>query len=362
MVECFGNDYECGEHAEAFCWSKEKSDFAQIGVQIATPGMIQNHIQVSGRVVKHPDHVAYIMARVHGIVTEVYKNLGDNVEKDEVIAVIESNEIAQMKSAYLTAFKKWEFQHTLLKKEEALKGISSGQDYLNAQFALDEAAFLKELALQNLYSLGIDNKEIETIRQGDQTTLRLYKIKSPIKGKILQRDLTLGELIDDEARIFMVGNFDKIWIEINVPQNDVQYLAPGLSLEMTGINGKKENLHLAQFNPTISEETRTATAIAILANEEGKWSPGEFVMVSIQTEHIQAPLVVPQEAILHIKGAEYIFVQEEDTFTPTIVKVGKRDGKNVEILSGLKVGESYASCNTFCLKAEFEKEEAEHGH
>jgi cobalt-zinc-cadmium efflux system membrane fusion protein len=55
-------------------------------------------------------------------------------------------------------------------------------------------------------------------------------------------------------------------------------------------------------------------------------------------------------------------VEEGEAFTPRVVKLGKKDREHVEIISGLAVGDSYAAHNTFCLKAEHEKEEAEHSH
>lgn len=345
-----------------FCWSKEKSEFAEIGIEIAASGTIQNFIQVSGTVATHPDHLAHVIAQVHGVVTQINKNLWDCVEKDEVIAILESQEIAEAKSAFLNALHRWEFQKACLAQEEALKGISSRQDYLKAKFDFEQEALNKELALQKLHALGIQDQEIEKIKAGDISNLRFYAIKSPIKGKILQRNLTLGELIHDEAKIFTIGNFNDLWVEINIPQNDLHYLSEGLPVEMKGIHGKYKSLHLSKFNPLISEQTRTARAIAYLDNQDGQWSPGEFVTIRIQTDQIPVPLIVPQEAILQIKGADYIFVQHEEQLIPKIVKVGKKDEKNVEILSGLKVGESYAACNTFCLKAEYEKEEAEHHH
>ncbi len=345
-----------------FCWSKERSDYAQVTTQTASPGMIQNFIRVSGRVAAHPDHVAFVTPKLHGVVTKIYKNIGDRVEADEILAVIESKEVAEAKARYLTAVQRWKFQQALLSKEERLRGISSEEDYVNAEFALQEATLNKDVARHNLYALGMKDQQIETITMGDAASLRVYEIRSPIKGKILDRRLTLGEWVDDEAKVFTLGNFEQVWVEMNVPQNDIQYLSAGLNLNMIGANGKEETLNLSQFHPMISEETRMAKAFAILENNQGKWSPGEFVMVTIQTLQTPASLVVPKEALLNIKGAEYIFVQAGDKFIPSIVRVGKSDGKNVEILSGLQVGDSYAACNTFCLKAEFEKEEGEHNH
>jgi membrane fusion protein, heavy metal efflux system len=347
---------------EGFRWTKEKTEFGNIQVAIAGPGKIQNFCQVSGKVIIHPDHLAYVIPKVAGSVLDVKKNLGNLVEKDEILALLDSREIAEAKSKYLTALKKFDLSQTLLDKEKLLKGISSGQDYLNAKMAADEAYINLQLALQDLYALGFSKKEIDKIETQTSHDLRFYEVRSPIKGKVLERNLTLGESIDGSTIVFKIGNFEHVWVEISVPQNDIQYLKENLPIEIVADGGKQATIKISQFNPMISEETRCATAIAMMKNDSEKWSPGEYVTVNIQTEETNAAIVVPLTAIQMIKGQECIFVENGEEFLPSYVKLGKKDRENVEIVSGITPGIVYAAHNTFCLKAEYEKEEAEHSH
>jgi cobalt-zinc-cadmium efflux system membrane fusion protein len=70
---------------------KELEEFS-IKINEVKPGNIQLHSDLTGEIIPDPTKVAHIIPRFTGIVREVRKNMGDNVEKDEVIAVIESNE------------------------------------------------------------------------------------------------------------------------------------------------------------------------------------------------------------------------------------------------------------------------------
>ncbi|HEY4832099.1 MAG TPA: efflux RND transporter periplasmic adaptor subunit [Waddliaceae bacterium] len=357
-----GDHHEESVAPEEFNWTKEKTEFADIQVQIAGVGEIKNFIQVAGKIIIHPDHLAYVTPKIHGAVWEIRKNLGDWVERGEVLAIIESREIAEAKANYLATAKKLTLHQTVLKKEEMLREISPEQDYLNAKLTAEETAIQLRLAIQGLYALGFTEQEINKIGQDTSGNLRFYAMKAPLTGKVLQRNLTLGELCDHATKAFTIANFDKVWVEMSIPQNNVHYLKEGLPVEITGACGKKGTVQICQFNPIISEETRTATAIAVVDSMTVTWTPGEFITAHVLTDVTKVPIVVPWEAIQHIKGEHYIFVEKGSEFVPSIVKIGKIDDRNVEIVSGLNEGEGYAACNTFCLKAELEKEEAEHTH
>ena len=73
-------------------------------------------------------------------------------------------------------------------------------------------------------------------------------------------------------------------------------------------------------------------------------------------------MVVPRKALQTVKGAPTLFVRDRDGFEARRVKTGREDDDDVEISSGLEPGETYAVANTFTLKAELEKGEAEHEH
>jgi len=352
-----------GEHSEEkVLWTKEKTQTANIQVRAAEPGIIRNFIRASGKILIHPDHIAYIIPKVGGVVKEIRKNQGDSVEIEEVLAVIESKEMAEAKSNYLATLKKLKLRQTFLQREEGLKEISPEQDYLNARAAVEEGSIDEELAKQRLYSIGLSEEEVDRIPQEHPTKLRFYEMRAPFKGRVIQRNITLGELVGNNIKAYTIANFDRAWVEIDVHPNDLQYLKEDQLIEITTQDGMKMTTKIAHFNPTISEETRTATAVAVIDNNSGRWTPGKFISASIQREATPVSILVSKEAIQQIRGEDHIFIVDGESFIPRVVKIGRTDEKNVEILSGLEQDEIYADNNTFLLKAEYEKGEAEHTH
>lgn len=348
-------------HEECFCWTKEKMECAEIEVQVAGPGTIQNYIQVAGKVIIHPDCLGLVIPKVSGSVCEIKKKLGELVEKDEILALIESKEIAEAKALYLAALKKYRLQQMLLSREQKLKGISAEHDYLQAECLAEEAKIALALSSQHLKALGFSSQEIEHM-ENDPTDLRFYALKAPLQGKILEKNVILGALVDSSSKAFTIGNLDEVMVEINVPQNDVQYLKEGLLVEITSSQGKVATAKICNFTPTINEETRSATALAVVENPGQEWSPGQFITAHIQTNVSEGGIVVPKSAIQMIKGQECLFVENGTEFIPSPVKLGKIDRQNAEVISGIATGTVYAASHTFCLKAEYEKEEGEHHH
>lgn len=66
-----------------------------IKTEQAKPGRIERHLQVYGKLVVPPEHIAHIGARFPGVVKEIRVNVGDRVRKDQVLAIVESNQSLQ---------------------------------------------------------------------------------------------------------------------------------------------------------------------------------------------------------------------------------------------------------------------------
>lgn len=356
-----GHDHHDHDH-EGVEWTAEKAVYADLQVDIAGPGAILNFARVAGEITFHPAYLAYVTPRVEGTVAEIRKNLGDRVEEGEILAIIESPQIAETKSNYLAAKNRLALKEEILKWESSLKGISAGQDYLQAKWAYEEALIDCECARQALYARGFSDQEIARLDLENPKERRFYALKAPFKGRILERNLTLGELADDHTRAFSIGNSERVCVEMHIPQEDIAHLSEGQEVTISSAKGKESVAWVTQLAPSICEQTRMAKALAVMDNHDGKWSPGQYVTGKILTRSLQFPLVVPKEAVLKIKGENAIFVQCGDHFEPCRVKVGKMDEERVEIVAGLKEGECYASRNAFCLKADYEKEELEHEH
>lgn len=195
-------------------------------------------------------------------------------------------------------------------------------------------------------------------------SLSNYEIRSLIDGTIIERHVTLGETIRDDAESFVVADLSSVWVDLNVYPKDLALVKKGNSVRIVAAAGEGEaEGKVAYVAPVVSEHTRTALARVIVPNPNGQWQPGTFVNAYVVSQAIEVPLVIARDAVQTINGATTVFVETESGgFRATVVGVGRRTNKEVEILSGLKNGDRYVAKGTFVLKAELGKAEAGHSH
>ena len=108
--------------------------------------------------------------------------------------------------------------------------------------------------------------------------------------------------------------------------------------------------------------TRSARVIASVSNEGMTWRPGSYVTAKVTATEDAVDIRLPRTALQTIAGEQVVFVRNERGFEKRIVVIGKSDDEGVEIAFGLDAGEQIALTNTFVLKAELGKAEAEHAH
>lgn len=115
-----GEGHEEGEKEQLVRLTEVQRREFGIAMDTAGPGKLQMHITLPGQVALNADRRAHIVQRISGVVQQVHKNLGDPVRAGEVIAVIESRELAELKSAYLAAKERVSLAETTFRREEDL--------------------------------------------------------------------------------------------------------------------------------------------------------------------------------------------------------------------------------------------------
>ena len=352
---------------------------AGIEIKTAGPASIRTTLELPGEIVLNKNKVAHIVPRLSGVVTEVRKNLGDKVRRGEVIAVIDSRELAEAKREYIESVHRLHFAQSSFVREEGLwkKKISSEEDYLASRHNLEEAEISKQVALQKLVSLGIPAKEIKALSvepEGNviqhevrvpfsNKTLTRYEIRAPLDGVVIEKNISLGEAIKEDFDMFVVADLSTVWGEITVYTKElgtvrvgqrVNVKAAALGLESAG--------KVSYIGPLVGKQTRSAKAHVDIPNPKGEWHPGLFVTVEVIREEKKATIVVPVEAIQTFRDWSVVFVRYGNLFESRPLELGRSDGQHVEVLSGLSPGEKYASHNSFIVKADIGKAGATHDH
>lgn len=220
------------------------------------------------------------------------------------------------------------------------------------------------VARQVLKNLG------DTVKKGDvlaifenNANLSTFEMRSQIDGVVIEKNVTLGEVISSDDEAFVVADLSHVWVDLFVYPTDLPRVKSGQRVRIIDqTSGKETTGTLAYVAPTISDHTRTALARVVLTNSDLTWRPGTFVTGAIVVDESTVSVMIDGAALQDVGGVPSVFLKKDDSFVATPVRVGRRDDKNLEVLEGVTVGARIATSGSFLLKSEVTKGSAEHEH
>lgn len=308
------------------------------------------------------DRVSKISPRTSGRIVKLIASLGDRVKAEQPLAYFDSPELGQIWAEYLKAKGRVELTRKNLRREETLfeKKISPEKDVLKARQELSEAEADISLSKERFRLLGIDITPFEAERKnGDHPLLPL---SSPISGAVIEKNVSQGEVVGPEKALFAVADLSTLWVVIDIYEKDIPRLKTGMGVKLavTAFPDKDFRGRISYIGDVVDEKTRTIKARVTVDNSGGLLKPGMFATVTIDAKGPQEEKVtaVPQEAVLMDGEVRYVFVQTApDRFKRKDIKVGRTFGKKIEVIEGLKEGDTVVGKGSFVLKSELKKEE-----
>ena len=348
------------EHQEeegSMVLSAEQLQKAGVQVLQAAPAEIRTAVQLPGEVMLNEDRSVRMTPRVAGVVERVAVSQGQSVQAGQVLAVLASPQVAQWRSEAQSAQKRLQLAQANYSREKHLwqEKVSAEQDYLQAQQQKAEAEIAVSSAQAQLSALGAQSTAGLALNQ--------FALRAPFAGVVLEKQLSLGEAVKDDASVFTVADLRQLWVQISVPAQHLAQLRVGQSVRVQADSTGQDAVGKVAFvGSVLGEQTRSANARVLLDNPDQAWRPGLFVTVAVYTQSVQAAVAVPLAALQTIAGQPSVFVQSPQGWRAQAVQLGVQDAQWVEIKQGLQAGQNYAAQGSFVLKAELGKSEAAHEH
>ncbi|MBL7114427.1 MAG: efflux RND transporter periplasmic adaptor subunit [Kiritimatiellae bacterium] len=448
----------------------------RLGIKIAyaVRGSVHREIRVPGEIKINSDRVAHVVPRAKGIVREVKKTLGDRVQTNDVLAWIESDELANAKlnfyekksevgccaiklprakaifenvikliallkteatseaihkldslemGAYrgqlLSAYTAFLAARTTYEQEARLhdKKISSDRERLIAETTLRQtqahfaaamdtaryetliayteaiqenqlAGFNASAAEKQLRLKGADDEAVKKVEAlipettslepcvcddpncgkdplapvadtlGKDRRFAWYALRAPFNGTLIKKHIVMGESIDESAEVFTIADLTSVWVDLAISQDAIGSIQEEQLVTIYLPDGSTTKTTITFISPIVASDTRTALARAIVRNSEEKLRPGTFVDAAILIPSREEAVIVPEASVQLVNDHPCVFVWGKADFELREVTTGITDGKTIEILKGLHVGEKVATVNAFHLKAEYIKSAA----
>jgi cobalt-zinc-cadmium efflux system membrane fusion protein len=192
-------------------------------------------------------------------------------------------------------------------------------------------------------------------------SLTVYELKAPISGTIIERQISLGEYASEQKPAFVVADLSTIWVDLSIYRQDLKRVRIGDEVLIDPDDGGGDiNGAISYVSPVGASDTQTALARVVLPNGEGRLRPGLFVTARLVLAKRDVPIAVRVSAIQMLENKTVIFVREGDKVEARPVRIGEMDARHAEVKEGLSAGERYVAENSFVVKAEVGKGEADH--
>ncbi|NDZ11654.1 efflux transporter periplasmic adaptor subunit [Variovorax sp. WS11] len=329
---------------------------AGITQESAGSARVQATLQLPGEIRFNDDRTAHVVPRLAGVVESVPASLGQQVRKGQLLAVIASTALSEQRSELLTAERRLALARATHAREESLwkDRISAEQDVLQARAALEEAQIAVRNAQQKLRAVGAG---------ASAGALNQFELRAPFDGTLVEKHISLGEAVREDANVFTLSDLSTVWAEMAVPAQEIGRVRVGekVIVSSTASQEKAEGT-ISYVGALIGEQTRTAKARVTLANPQLAWRPGLFVTITVLAEEAEVPVAVRAEAIQTLSDRSVVFLAVPGGFVAQPVKLGRAGGPFVEIVEGLQPGARYAAANSYVLKSEQGKAGASHTH
>lgn len=301
------------------------------------------------RVVVPADRELLVGCPQPGLLTQLHVNIGDKVDKGQVLARINSPELVALQQQFLTAGSELNLSVQEYQRDQNLakEGVIAQRRWQETQALHAGKSAKTDEAKQLLTMAGMSAGEIAALGKTRRMNSQL-NVRAPISGVVLERLATVGERLDMLAPLYRIADLSELWLEIHVPQQRVGDLHLGDRIE-----GEDQTVSgtITLLGQSVNPENQTVTVRAVVDRKAPSLRVGQNLNVRLLQNGATPGFTVPNSAIAQNGGRAYIFVRNTDGFAVTEVTVRGKHDDTSSITAPLKGDEQIAVRGAVALKA-----------
>ena len=303
---------------------------------------LEEVIRFSGVISADPNREAFVSPRVPGKVEAIYVTLGDEVTKGQKLLELRSIELENLKVELLQALTNF----NLLGKDRARieglvkKGIVPSKELIKVQSDDEKAEREVEGIKRRLVLLGLAEQEVDQIVQKENPS-SLLPIPAPLGGHIVERNVTLGEAVEPQQKLFRIMDLAQVLAEGDVTEDTLPRIKKGQTVRVR-VNSFPGEVFLGQINyisDRVEKEKRSVHVWSRLINPQHKLKPGMFAEFNVVVGKSKEVPTIPLDAIISAEGEEVAFVEVGGGFRRADLILGIRNDRFAEVKNGLSLGD-----------------------
>lgn len=300
---------------------------------------VKNQLSFYGKITADNNKAIDVYPLVGGSVIKVNVELGDYVNKGQVLATIRSTDIADFEKQAIDAKSDLLVAKNSLKvAQELFDGkLNSESDVLQAKSEVNKA--------QSQLNKIQETYKIYNIKAGS-----IYEVTAPISGFIIQKSINQDMLLrnDRSENIFDIAEISEVWAMANINEMDINKVKLGIDADVTTLSypdkvfkGKVDKI----FN-VIDPETKAMQARIKLQNPGYMLKPDMNASIKLSFNEDKSLIAIPSKAIVFDKSKNFVMVfKDRHNIETRQVEVYRVVGDTTYVSSGLKENEKVITNN-----------------
>ena len=300
--------------------------------------ILAKEIRTSAMIENNETSVYIVNTKIMGYIEKLYVDFtGQSVKKGQPLLSIYSPDLVSTQEEYLQA-------------RGYAQGLSGG-----SQVAQAGAQDLVESAKRRLRNWDISEAQIDSLAQRGipQKSMVIYASSS---GVVLEKMVIAGQNVTPGMPLYKIADLSKVWAMANIYQEDIAYVKVGMNaeVELSSIPGKLFKGKVQFISPVLDETSKTAQIrIEIPNTPDYLIKPQMFASVKILSPITIHGIAIPEQSVIHTGNRSVVIIsQGNGYFKPQEVKLGATAEGYVQVLVGLKEGQTIVTSSQFLIDSE----------
>jgi cobalt-zinc-cadmium efflux system membrane fusion protein len=294
--------------------------------------------------------------------TRLMVNAGDTVRAGQPLAELTSPELGRQRAEYLSASARLKLADAALERKRGLAAekIVPLREVQEAESAAGEARAAVRASRAAIAAFGVEPPADES----DGATSSTFLLHSPVSGSVIERTAVIGPMLDPASPAFRIGNLSTLWLTVHAFERDAVRIREAVSARVSfaALPGQDFDGTVATVGRYVDRESRTVPVRIDVGNRGNVLRPGMSATATLPVGATgSAILTVPVTSVQRVRNEWCVFLPKDaNHFEIRRIGRGRDLGTEVEVLSGLKAGDTVVVDGAFVLKAQAEKGEGGH--